>query len=173
MIIYIQLFLLLAASLVSDLRTSKIKNAGIVFFLISGILSNYCLNGIEGLKVSCAGAAMPVLLLGLFFHLRLLGAGDIKLYSAIGALLGWEPGLVVLSISMLYAGVVSCAKLYGSGEAKQGFITLFHEIRLFFSSAVLGIKLQLPVKLDKKRVIKLTPAIAFGVGIQLLTSLLH
>ncbi len=173
MIIYLQLFLLLAASLVSDLRTSKIKNFSIVFFLIAGILSNYCLKGIAGLKVSCAGAAMPVLLLGLFFYLGLLGAGDIKLYSTIGALLGWEPGLFVLAYSMLAAGLFCFAKLYVSGEAKQGLITLFHEIRLFISSAILGIRLPLPVHLNKKRVIKLTPAIAFGVGIQLLTSQLH
>ncbi|OPX46282.1 type IV leader peptidase family protein [Ruminiclostridium hungatei] len=172
MIIYSQVFLLLAASVVSDLRSSKIKNTGVFFFLISGILSNYCLQGLEGLKLSLAGAAIPVLLLVLFFYLRLLGAGDIKLYSAIGALLGWKAGLYVLAYSMLAAGVVSFAKLYGTGEARRGFTELFHEIILFFNSAIPGNQLPPPVNINNRHVIKLSPAIAFGTGLQLLTGLL-
>jgi len=56
-----------------------------------GIVTNLVLDGVRGLLDSLLGIIVPFLLLIVLYALRMLGAGDVKLFSAIGAVLGLEP----------------------------------------------------------------------------------
>ena len=87
---------LLAAACVSDMKTDRIPNR----LCLAGCLSGLCLNAIfsggSGVLFSFAGLLIPVVTLFLLFHFRVIGAGDIKLLSAVGSVVGLQVGRVIV-----------------------------------------------------------------------------
>ncbi len=163
--VFIILLLLLSFTVISDIKTSKIRNLHVLTAALSGTIINTYSYGMEGLTESIAGLAIPVILLGIFFYMGLLGAGDIKLYSAVGALLGWEAGLFITGYSMLIAGVVAFIKLLGTGELSKSFRSLGNDVRLLIYSG--GCCQGMSVNKSNRHIIRLSPAIAFGTAIHL------
>ncbi len=164
---YAILFCLLALSLYTDLKESKIRNKHIAFFALAGVTFNFIYYGVEGLNISAGGILIPVMLLGIFFCLRLIGAGDIKLFSAIGALLGWKCGIYIMAYSFLFAGIISFAGLLRKREIRSTFSDFYGEIRLcIYTKNFIWLSGR-----NKKHIIRLSPAIAMGVCFQLLTGL--
>jgi prepilin peptidase CpaA len=90
MIVYLVLICLLFLSVISDLKASKIRNIFVFPAALLGIIINAYSYGLSGFRSSIMGIVMPIVLLGILFCARLIGAGDIKLFSAIGAFLGWK-----------------------------------------------------------------------------------
>ncbi len=168
MMIYIILFALLVLSISSDLKTSKIKNLYVLFAAIAGMGINTYFQGIEGIKMSVYGIIIPVVFLGIFFYTGLLGAGDIKLFSAIGSLVGWECGLYIMVYTFLTAGIFSLIKLIRTADLRKSFLLLGRDLKLGFYSGNFD-ELQAG---GAKHIIKLSPFIVAGAGIQLLVNCL-
>ena len=160
---FIILLLLLSLTVISDIKTSKIKNLHVLVAALSGAIINTYSYGMEGFKASIAGLAIPVILLGIFFYMGLLGAGDIKLYSAVGALLGWEAGLFIMGYSMLIAGAAAFIKLLGTGEPAKSFRSLGSDVKLLIYSGACCQGLY--ADKSNRHIIRLSPAIAFGTVI--------
>jgi len=164
MIIYIVLLCLLFLSIISDLKVSKIRNIYILFTALAGLVLNTFLYGFAGLKLSVMGMAVPILLLGIFFYARLIGAGDIKLFSAIGALLGGEFVLYAMAYTFIFAGIFAFVSLAIRAEIKSTFIAFYLDIKMcFFTSNILYFQNR-----DTKHIIRLSPTIAVGACLQLL-----
>ncbi|RCX11238.1 prepilin peptidase CpaA [Anaerobacterium chartisolvens] len=104
---YAGLGLLMLLALICDYKIYRIKNAVVVPFIVAGILTNTVLGGPEGLKSSISGILLPVLLLIVFFALRMLGAGDIKLFSAVGSIMGAEFVMYAMAYSFISGGVIA------------------------------------------------------------------
>jgi len=85
---YFLLMLLLVLTLINDILTHRLRNGLIMPFLLGGLVLNGHLDGWPGLADSLLASLMPLLFLGIFLKFDLLGKGDIKLYSAIGAIMG-------------------------------------------------------------------------------------
>ena len=85
---YIELALLVILALISDFRTYRIDNRLIVVLLIAGVLTGLVQGGLNGLVSSLLGVSLPLLLLFWLYLLRMLGAGDIKLFCSIGGVAG-------------------------------------------------------------------------------------
>lgn len=106
--------LLSAAASVSDIRSGRIPNRLVLLGLLSGLGLAYVLGaggwgfaGGAGLLAALQGLLAGALLLLPLYLLRLLGAGDVKLMAALGALLGW-PGVGWLAaLSLLAAGLLA------------------------------------------------------------------
>lgn len=103
----IELFTLLLLALICDIRTYKINNKIVYSFILLGILTNLYLNGVGGLKESLLGIIIPFALLFILYALRMLGAGDIKLFSAIGAIMGKNFILYTVAYSFIAGGIIS------------------------------------------------------------------
>lgn len=73
-----------------DLRENKIKNFITMPLMAAGLVINGLENGISGLGGAMEGMAVTVLVLLVFYIINVMGAGDIKLFSGIGALMGVE-----------------------------------------------------------------------------------
>jgi prepilin peptidase CpaA len=80
-------FVTLVAAM-TDLRKFKVYNALTVPTLIGGLCFSFWSAGISGLSTSLLGAATGFAILIVFFALGGVGAGDVKLLTAIGAWLG-------------------------------------------------------------------------------------
>ena len=93
----------------TDLRTRKIPNWIPVSGAIAGLVLHAYYVGLSGLGSSAAGA---VLGFAVFFGLHLaggMGAGDVKLFSAVGALTGPELLVPVFVFTGLAGGVAALA----------------------------------------------------------------
>lgn len=97
------------------LRVMTEKGAGIIHFLVN--------------------ISIPVILLFLFFQLRALGAGDIKLFSVTGAFLTTEQLIELIIMSFLVACVAGSIKML----RQKGIAGIFGKQKtlLHFSASIL------------------------------------
>ena len=108
--------LLAAAAAFFDLRTGKIPNRLTFSGLGAGIVLSCILfpgGAFQGLLGSLLGAGLPFLLLFLPFCLRMIGAGDVKLLMALGALALWPGILRLLFWTLIFGSVISLGIMAG------------------------------------------------------------
>lgn len=98
--------LFLAIAFIVDIRKQIIPNWLTAASFAAAIVYHAVLGGMEGITAALIGAAagfFPLLLLHLA---KGIGAGDVKLFAALGAWLGVWTVLQVLLYSILYAGAI-------------------------------------------------------------------
>ena len=79
------LYLLLIAAVIQDFDCMKVSNRLILVGLALGIFFQVIQNGPVAIVRVLPNIIFPVIVLYLLFLMRCLGAGDIKLFSVIGA----------------------------------------------------------------------------------------
>lgn len=102
MIINVVLFIVLGISVVTDLRDRKIFNIITIPAILFGLIYNTYQAGLEGLYFSSIGLLIGFFLLFIPFVLGGMGAGDVKLLAAIGAMIGGE----LVFQSFLYTALI-------------------------------------------------------------------
>jgi prepilin peptidase CpaA len=102
----ILLVLLVTAAFVTDVGSMRIPNRLTVCFSIAGMLSHVLFTGWQGMWFSISGLATGFGLLMLLHIVGATGAGDVKLFAAIGALSGSAFTFQCLLYSVVYAGVI-------------------------------------------------------------------
>jgi len=107
------LLLTLIICLWTDLRERRIYNKVVLSAAAAGILLQTAQHGLPGLKSGLAGCGLGLLLFFLPFALGGLGAGDVKLLGAVGALKG--PLFVIFTAlgTALAGGVIAVFILIG------------------------------------------------------------
>lgn len=122
-------------AVVADLRKTRISNRLIASGLILGLAFRIVGAGVAGIVHFLVNISIPVILLFLLFQLRLLGAGDIKLFSVIAGFLTIRQTFYVMLAAFVAGGVIGIAKLLylkaTTGRFGEGR-TLIH-----FSTAIL------------------------------------
>lgn len=167
---YIELFILITLALISDIKTYKIKNVIVLSFIIMGLVTNFYLNGITGLISSLWGVIVPVLLLIILYFLRMLGAGDIKLFSAIGAIMGIEFVVYTITYSFVCGGVIALIIMLVRKNAKERLQHLFYYIK----NCIMTFSLQPYTDFkNKKDGAKFRFAYAIACGVVVCIILLH
>jgi prepilin peptidase CpaA len=104
----------LAAS-VTDLWKFKIYNLLTLPMLVLGILVSAWLGGWGGLSSSLLGAGLGFGLLVVFFAVGGVGAGDVKLLTAVGAWIGPYLTYQVFVASALFGGLYALALVFRQG----------------------------------------------------------
>ena len=90
-----------------DVRYRRIPNAFVLATLVSGLLINGILHGAGGVVASLEGCALAF---GMMFALHLfgaMGAGDVKLFGAIGAVLGVHLVPTTFVVVLLTGGLLA------------------------------------------------------------------
>jgi prepilin peptidase CpaA len=75
-------------ALLTDVRYRRIPNWLTGSALLIGLIANLVIGGLQGGLMSLAGVGLGLAVLLPFYVLRTMGAGDVKLLAAFGALLG-------------------------------------------------------------------------------------
>ena len=130
--LYIRLIetaVLLGLALLSDIKTYKVKNAVTLSFIFIGAITNLCRDGTGGLFISLIGILIPVILFAPLYALRMLGAGDIKLFSAIGAVMGIRFISCVMAFSFLSGGVIALLLMLARRNFRQRFSYFFQYLK--------------------------------------------
>jgi prepilin peptidase CpaA len=103
----IMLVTLVSVAALYDLRFRKIPNwlnvGGLVFAIAFACLEG----GFEGLKTAGFGALCALAIYAPLYLLRGMGAGDVKLMAAVGALCGPGNWIVLFLLTALLGGVAS------------------------------------------------------------------
>lgn len=104
---------LLSVAVVMDIQSFRISNRLIISGFISGLFLQVLEAGVKGLGVFILNVSIPIILFYLLFLIRVLGAGDIKLFSMIGGIWGFHLLIVTIVVSFLVgAGISLCKLLY-------------------------------------------------------------
>jgi prepilin peptidase CpaA len=116
-VVTITLLLPLAAIITYyDVRYRRIPNPFVLATLASGTLINGIFGGLPGLFASLGGC---VLAFGLMFMLHIfgaMGAGDVKLFAAIGAVTGAHLVLPTFLVVVITGGVLAMVSIIRSGR---------------------------------------------------------
>lgn len=121
-----------AVAMFMDMQQDKVKNFWIVAAWICAGVFHVFREGLEGVEFFLMGGALPLLLLGWLFFFGMLGAGDIKLLSALGSLMGSTAVVKCIAASLLFGGILSAALLWDMGDAcERGryFINYVHKVQ--------------------------------------------
>lgn len=128
------LILLLVLSLISDIRTYKIKNIITLPFTVAGLVVNCILYGTNGLKLSVIGWLVAVLMLFMLYALRMLGAGDVKLFGAVGAIMGYAFTVDSILYSFIFGGIIGVFYLIARKNAAKRLKYLLTYLKSCFLS---------------------------------------
>jgi len=107
----IVLIAMVAAAAWTDLRTRRIPN----WIPVSGALIGVIFGGLPSLAAAALG-------FGIFIILYIaggMGAGDVKLFSAVGALVGPQALLVVFIFTGLIGGIAAIALSVSRGQLRE------------------------------------------------------
>ncbi|MBV9598815.1 MAG: prepilin peptidase [Chloroflexi bacterium] len=115
-----------AASLaaLTDVSSRRIPNWLTLGTFLLGVLLNTWLRGVDGAASSLIGTILGIGLLLPFYALGGIGAGDVKLVGALGAVLGPQALVSVAVYGALAGGAMSLFILYRNGRIKVALADL-------------------------------------------------
>jgi len=113
----------------NDVRYRRIPNKLVLVTLLVGVALNTIFGGTHGLLISLGGFALAF---GLMFFLHVfgtMGAGDVKLFAAIGAINGISLVLPTLLVVALTGGLLAVFKMVYSRRVGA---TMFGVFQFFY-----------------------------------------
>ena len=147
-----------------DVRYRRIPNAFVLATLVSGLLMNAVLNGLGGLGSSVGGCLVAF---GMMFALHLfgaMGAGDVKLFAAIGSVVGYSLVLPTFVVVVLTGGVLAVI----STVRARTVVTTMHRVLQIFVGFLPGWQMpRFAIPADRRLTIPYGVAICFGSLISL------
>jgi prepilin peptidase CpaA len=111
-------FLILAV--IQDFYSMKISNRLIFVGIVSGLAIHIWGYGWSGIGTVLWNISFPVIVLYLFYLVRAVGAGDIKLLSVVGSFFNFKELVLCIAASFLIGALFSLLKLLYSGRLLPG-----------------------------------------------------
>lgn len=125
----IVLVILFLSSAATDVKWNKIYNFQTYPAMTVGLVIGYAAGGYQGALLSFAGLLVGMALLFIFYLLGGMGAGDVKLLGAIGALKGSTFVLWTMFYTGLVGGAMAFAVIIWQGTFIRTLKNLFFFIR--------------------------------------------
>lgn len=98
-----------------DVRYRRIPNAFVLATLASGLAINSIFGGLTGLYGSLAGCALAFTLMFMLHLFGAMGAGDVKLFAAIGAVTGAPLVLQTFVVVIITGGLLAVVSIVRAG----------------------------------------------------------
>ena len=117
------LIALVLCAAVYDVRYRRIPN----WLTVAGVLVGLALNGFldqgrPGLFVSSLlGLAIAFAVYFVLYALRAMGAGDVKLMAAVGAIVGWPNWFGIFIVTAIVGGIMALILVAARGRVKRTF----------------------------------------------------
>jgi len=155
---------LVLACTVTDLYNRKIPNCLTLPAVVIGLLIGALGGGWKGVFFSGTGIIVGFGLMFLFYYLGAMGAGDVKLMAAVGALLGYPAIVQVFFYTAISGGVIAMLVLLRNRLAKQAARNLFSLVVSFFLLRFSGLKAQAGEAQLTESVGSIPYGVAIGLG---------
>jgi len=142
-----------------DVRYRRIPNAYVLAALLGGLAINSILNGLPGLASSLSGCGLAFILMFMLHVFGAMGAGDVKLFAAIGAIIGAKLVMPTFLVVVITGGLLAVVSMVRSGMV----ITTMHRVLQIFVGMLPGWQMpKFAVPTDRRYTIPYGVAITFG-----------
>lgn len=111
-----------------DVKYRRIPNAYVLAALISGVTINTTFGGLGGALSSLGGCALAFFLIFTLHVFGAMGAGDVKLFSAIGAVTGVHLVMPTFFLVLLTGGLLAMVSVIRAGAVKA---TMYRVLQIF------------------------------------------
>lgn len=118
-LIYLVAIMIASIACLTDLRSRRISNRLVLTGLVLGLVMNLCMGGWSGLGWSLLGGLLGLAIFFPFFALGGMGAGDVKLLSCLGAVLGPRDLLSVALVGAVIGGVLALVVAAVNGRLRS------------------------------------------------------
>ena len=151
-----------------DVRYRRIPNPFVIATLVTGLIINFSLGGFNGALNSLSGCVLAFILMFILHVFGAMGAGDVKLFAAIGSLIGAQLVLPTFVVVVLTGGVLALVSILRSGV----FMTTMHRVLQILVGLLPGWQMpKFSVPADQRKTIPYGVAITIGAIIA--TAIFH
>jgi prepilin peptidase CpaA len=102
-----------------DVRYRRIPNAFVLATLLSGVVVNVIYGGLQGGLASLGGCIFAFTLMFILHIFGAMGAGDVKLFAAIGSVMGAQLVLPTFLVVILTGGVLAVVLTLRAGAIRD------------------------------------------------------
>lgn len=142
-----------------DVRYRRIPNSFVLATLASGLAVNTIFGGLHGLYASLGGCALAFIMMLMLHVFGAMGAGDVKLFAAIGAVTGAHMVPTTFLIVVLTGGLLAVVSMVRAGVV----MTTMHRVLQIFVGLLPGWQMpKFAVPADSKHTIPYGVAITMG-----------
>lgn len=117
--------LILFAGVVDDLRSRKVHNWLFLTCTAVAIIFEFSQSGLAGLNHAFLGFIAGLLALLPLVLAKVIGAGDMKLFAAFGAVVGWSIIIDVAILSLVWGAVFGLIQVAVKGQLVATFKNMF------------------------------------------------
>lgn len=104
-IYFIFLFIFITLAFIYDITKGIIPNWLNVIFALIGVVTHTLMSGLNGFVQSFGGGLICLIIMLILYVIKAIGAGDVKLFFAIGCLSGILFSLYAIMYSVIFAGI--------------------------------------------------------------------
>jgi len=144
-----------------DIKSRRIPNVLTLPAILAGLLLHGLLDGWHGLLTSLAAGLICGVIFLIFYLAGGMGAGDVKLITAVGALAGLSNAAYLLVLTSLAGGVMGIAFALMRGRLKQ---TLFNVAALAEHHKDEGLKPHPDLNVLNQGTLRLPYGVAIAAG---------
>ncbi|MBQ6638859.1 MAG: prepilin peptidase [Lachnospiraceae bacterium] len=130
----VALFLLLSGAVIFDFTGEKIPNFIILSGLVMGLFYRFIICGETRVSCILLDIALPFLMFFLFFAVKAIGAGDVKLLMVTGLFLGSRRNLWCIFAALSVAAIYGLCRLILSHKLLLRVGSLFRYLRYLVSA---------------------------------------
>lgn len=147
-----------------DVRYRRIPNAFVLATLASGLIINTIYSGLSGTLASLGGCAIAFILMFILHVFGAMGAGDVKLFAAVGSLVGTQLVLPTFLVVILTGGALALLLMLHTGAVRA----TMQRVLMILVGLLPGWQMpRFAVPTDRKQTIPYGVAITFGSLISL------
>lgn len=150
-----------ALAAISDVRSRRIPNRLTYPAMVAGLALQVTTYGWRGIFSSLGGALLFGGVFLVFYALRAMGAGDVKLAAALGCILGSDNSWQVLFTTAMAGGALAIMVMILTGRVLQ---TLRSTLAVAGFHALHGLRSHPVVNLDNPASARMPYGLAFAAG---------
>jgi prepilin peptidase CpaA len=109
-----------------DVCYRRIPNPFVLATLTVGLLVNGYFGGLDGAATSLGGCLIGFSLMFVMHVFGAMGAGDVKLFAAIGSLIGAQLVMPTFVVVAVIGGVLGVISMIRAGQLKETMMRVFH-----------------------------------------------
>jgi prepilin peptidase CpaA len=142
-----------------DVRYRRIPNAFVLATLTAGVAMNGIFGGLAGVAASFMGCLVGFALMFMLHIFGAMGAGDVKLFAAIGAVTGAPLVVPTFIVVILTGGLLAIVSIIREGMV----MTTMHRVLQIFVGMLPGWQMpKFAVPVDRRHTIPYGVAITMG-----------
>lgn len=147
---------------ITDIATRRIPNKLTYFGMIVAIAGHFALQGWHGLGNAIAGGLIGGGAFFIFYLLHAMGAGDVKLITAVGCFVGPGLAIEIVFASAIAGGIL--AIIYSLWQGRLGAVLANVRELISFHAAV-GAEVHPTLNLSNPQAVRLPYGVAIASGV--------